>query len=679
MAGGANVVARAADRRECPPVDALSAFASGRLSEQETSGVYRHLTRCATCSGLLDRLPPIADALSGELKAAERPWPVLAEPELSRMQAAVRALPVREPPAADREHETTISSRLSTEDSAIAASPRREEETVSLTPELPERIGKYEVQSLLGKGAFGQVFLALDPELGRRVALKVPRPGIPLSQAMASAFLHEARSAALLKHSGIITVYEVGQDRDYGCFIAMEYAEGGSLKQRIAGVRPPAEQAARWIAQAAEALHYAHKQRLVHRDLKPANLLLNAEGSVKVADFGLAILEEQQREHAGEFAGTLGYISPEQLRGDVHHLDGRTDIWSLGVILYELLAGRRPFTGNPDAVTDDILHRPPKPPRQIDDSIPAELERICLKCLSKEAGGRYSTAKDLKEDLLRFLQPSLISRNALLTLTTGAFASCLLTMVGVWLLGTPSATLPTAKTSVESNTQESSEVIIVDATSEDPFNVDAVAESFVPHVLFSRAPQLPFPLTDPREKFLFDARREEAFLNSPSVILANVAETNAPQYRLSVEISKSSPRGISGMYIGYRPMDKPLYWECQMVGLNCDDGGLAFIARRRLIVQEVFGQNFAVSQLGLAKEEVERSPAMERDILEVVVEGARIAKIRWRGQDLPGLADDSLDAGKSAPSTSGTFGIVNFQGSATYHNMRFTKLGSLQP
>jgi WD40 repeat protein len=163
---------------------------------------------------------------------------------------------------------------------------------------------------------------------------------------------------------------------------------------------PPSHaQAARLLATVADALHYAHHRGFVHRDLKPSNILIDRFGRPHVGDFGLAIHEDRQRSHKGECAGTPSYMAPEQVRGESHQLDGRTDIWSAGVILYEMLTKRRPFRGDREELFEDILKRDPKPPRQIDDTIPPELERICLKCLAKKTTDRFSTAADLARAL----------------------------------------------------------------------------------------------------------------------------------------------------------------------------------------------------------------------------------------------------------------------------------------
>ncbi|HUT13598.1 MAG TPA: protein kinase [Thermoguttaceae bacterium] len=272
--------------------------------------------------------------------------------------------------------------------------------------EHPAAIGRYRVCRVLGQGAFGVVYLADDPELDRPVAVKVPRPGRFSSESETKRFLEEARFAARLQHPGIVTVHDVGRESDR-CYIVTEYIQGRTLQQLIDAESLFPAQAAGLVARVADALHYAHKKGFVHRDLKPGNILIDSQGHPHVADFGLAVSEDSQRLYTGQVAGTPAYMSPEQVRGETHHLDGRTDIWSLGVILYQLLTGRQPFwRGRTADCLDEIQHRDPKPPRQIDDSVPAELERIALKCLAKRSTERYNTAADLAADL-RHWRPGL--------------------------------------------------------------------------------------------------------------------------------------------------------------------------------------------------------------------------------------------------------------------------------
>jgi eukaryotic-like serine/threonine-protein kinase len=269
---------------------------------------------------------------------------------------------------------------------------------------VPLRLGRYEVVRLLGEGSFGSVYLARDGELGRDVAIKVPTTLALTVPGQLEALRAEARLAAVLRHPAIVGVYDVGRDDDGSVFIVLEYVEGTTLADLLELGPVEAVRLAGLIASIADAVHHAHSAGLVHRDLKPANIMIDKLGKPRVADFGLAITEDVQPDRAGEVAGTPAYMAPEQVRGEAHRLDGRTDIWAIGVILYHGLTGRLPFhAGDRSALFDEILHRDPKPPRQIDDSIPHELERICLRCLCKRMPDRYSSSIDVADDVRAWL------------------------------------------------------------------------------------------------------------------------------------------------------------------------------------------------------------------------------------------------------------------------------------
>jgi serine/threonine-protein kinase len=272
-------------------------------------------------------------------------------------------------------------------------------------PALPQVPG-YEVEALLGRGGMGVVFRARHLRLNRVVALKMARNEADTGAVELVRFQREAEAVAALRHPNIVQVFDVG-DLAGRPFLTMEFMEGGGLDGKLAGSPQPAAEAAGLVAALAGAVEAAHSAGIVHRDLKPSNVLLTADGAPKVGDFGLArrLQEDAALTWSGAAVGTPSYMAPEQARGKPDAVGPAADIYSLGAILYELLTGRPPFRAEMALETlQQVLHHEPAPPSQLNATVPRDLETICLKCLAKEPGRRYDSARALADDLRRFLE-----------------------------------------------------------------------------------------------------------------------------------------------------------------------------------------------------------------------------------------------------------------------------------
>ncbi|OQA33773.1 MAG: Serine/threonine-protein kinase PrkC [Betaproteobacteria bacterium ADurb.Bin341] len=270
-----------------------------------------------------------------------------------------------------------------------------EETPPSLAP-----LGRYQIIREVGRGTMGIVYEAFDPKLERTVALKTVHvmPDSPESLEFEARFQREAKAAGRLSHPNIVTVYDAGEE-NRTAYIALEFLEGKSLREIIdSGARLTVEEITAYAIQMAEGLDYAHRAGIVHRDVKPANIVISSRGQIKISDFGIAQLPSGDLTQAGTILGTPKYMSPEQIRGE--RLDGRSDLFSLGVILYELVTGKHPFTGEGLAtIMYKILHEQPVDPALENPGCPPGIRQIIACCLAKDKEERYSKAADVAADL----------------------------------------------------------------------------------------------------------------------------------------------------------------------------------------------------------------------------------------------------------------------------------------
>ena len=373
----------------CPNQDELVLLLSDSLSDSRRDQFTIHIEGCSECQAALDQLT--GDADTQPLRGAEDSTAERLDPTLFRLMQQLR----QSPPVADWSGGGEV-----TDEEIVFPGPATEDAPLG-------QLEGYGIVEKLASGATGVLYRAVDTKLGRTVAVKVLRSAVAATGSARARLEREARAVASLSHDHIVTLYQIGSQPDFPPYLVMEYIEGESLGERVHRVGPlPPREAARIVQEVAQALGAAHQQHLVHRDVKPSNIMMDqVSGRAKVTDFGLARPDEpgSRLTMEGAIAGTPAYMSPEQIL-DPNQVDGRSDIYSLGVVLFELLTGTVPFRGVVRMTLMQVLHDEPPPPRQLNDNLPRDLETICLKAMAKDPDGRYQTQLELAEDLQRWME-----------------------------------------------------------------------------------------------------------------------------------------------------------------------------------------------------------------------------------------------------------------------------------
>ncbi len=526
---------------------------------------------------------------------------------------------------------------------------------------VPRKLGRYELvgKEPVGRGGFGEVWKAYDENLNRYVAIKIPLPGKKFPPRVLQEFMEEGKKVAELDEiNGIIRVYDADTFSGHTCIVS-QLIDGESLEKRIERLpQDPLsyQEAARIVAQVARALHTVYsKKGIVHRDLKPGNILLDQEGKPFIGDFGLAATEEDKQRQGRGIVGTYAYMPPEQASGDSHYVDTRGDIYSLGVVLFELLTGRRPFEyKDRKDLVDAIIQRPPPSIRGINDTVPKELETIVGKCLEKKPAHRYSCAGDLAEALEEFIdhledekKTSILLETDIINPTQPNQRKDGIFQWLTWVLGL---------------------ILLITVLVATYFFIPPYRDpSPKPEPEQDPIPEGWYPLwkdfevlSTPPGGFVHSKKQSIWVVQQEGNTFVKIGEIFAPSYKLKMKIEAHKPNPIVAVILGLQNIKgSKNYNQFQTIRFSKEDRKLT-IARRWTSIYSFNSGEFPTS--GLLREiTLDNSLNLEGNLLISVVEN-QLKEILWNEKPL-----EKLTMLKSTKSLTGGYGFFVSGGTARFY------------